>query len=110
MATINEMIAYYRKANGWSQAELAKRLKVKPSTVGNYELGIRTPHGEIEEALADIFNVSLDNLRGIDTERRPQVPNIKPEYIDLIDKYDRLSDAQKETVLNTINLFLSDNK
>lgn len=109
MSTIGEMITYYRKLNKYSQAELAQKLGISPAAVGNYELGYRTPHGEIEEALADIFNVSLDNLRGIDTERR-QVPNIKPEYIELVQKFDNLTPAQQEIIINTINVFLADNK
>ena len=100
------MIKFYRKREGLSQAELAKKIRVSPAAIGNYESGIRKPSREVEEALADLFNVSLDNLRGIDTEKR--IPNIEPEYIELVDKFSRLSTTQKKLVFDTINAFLAD--
>lgn len=107
MSEIKDMIIYYRKINNMSQAELAKKLGVSPSTVGNYELGTRMPKPEIEEAMADLFNVSLDHLRGIDTERK--APLIKPEYIELVDKFSKLSPSQQKIITDTIQAFLADN-
>ena len=69
MSELKDVLKYLRKREGISQAELALRLGVTPSTIGNYESGTRRPTYEIEEALADYFNVSVDFLRGNDTER-----------------------------------------
>ena len=71
MGEFKDFLAYLRKREGLSQADLAFKLDVTPSTIGNYESGTRKPTWEIEEAIADYFNVSLDFLRGIDSERRP---------------------------------------
>ena len=65
---IAEMIKYFRMRDGLSQRELAAKLHVSPSTIGMYESGQRFPTQEVEEALADFFNVSLDVLRGIAVE------------------------------------------
>ena len=64
MAEFKDMLYMLRKSRGYSQSELAKKVGVSASTIGNYEQGTRTPAFEIEEAIADLFNVSLDVLRG----------------------------------------------
>ena len=51
-----------RELRGWTQEDLARRLKVTRSTVGNYELGYRTPTFEHLEAIADIFNCPISYL------------------------------------------------
>lgn len=71
MSDFKDILKYLRKREDISQAELAFRLGVTPSTIGNYESGTRHPTYEIEEAIADYFNVSIDFLRGNDTESHP---------------------------------------
>lgn len=64
-----------RSEMGITQTELAKVIGVKPSTVGMYETGERQPNFEIEEKIADFFNVSLDYLRGKTEKKTPD--NVK---------------------------------
>ena len=55
-------IASLRQGCGLSQAELARRLHISPSTVGMYEQGRREPSVDTLVALSRIFGVSLDYL------------------------------------------------
>lgn len=55
-------IASLRRAAGMSQAELAQRLKISPSTVGMYEQGRREPALDTLAAMAEIFGVTIDFL------------------------------------------------
>lgn len=55
-------IAALRRDAGWSQAELAKRLKVSPSAIGMYEQGRREPSAGTLVALSQVFGVSTDYL------------------------------------------------
>ena len=55
-------IAALRKAAGWSQAELAARLKISPSAVGMYEQGRREPALQILVGMSELFGVSIDYL------------------------------------------------
>jgi len=55
-------IAMLRRAAGWSQAELAEKLKISPSTVGMYEQGRREPAVQMLAALSELFGVSIDYL------------------------------------------------
>ena len=53
-----------RKDNNLTQAELAKKLGVAPSTVGMYERGQREPDFETLEKIANCFSVNMNTLLG----------------------------------------------
>jgi transcriptional regulator with XRE-family HTH domain len=53
-----------RKAAGLSQYELARRLNMGRSALGNYEQGDREPDFETVRRIADFFRVSVDYLLG----------------------------------------------
>ena len=55
-------IAALRRRAGWSQAELAKRLRISASAVGMYEQGRREPSADTLVELAKLFGVSTDYL------------------------------------------------
>lgn len=59
---LGERICLLRRRQGWSQAELAQRLRVSPSTVGMYEQGRREPSLEAAVELSRAFEVSVDYL------------------------------------------------
>lgn len=68
MAEFKDMLRYFREQQGWSQTELGRKVNVSASAIGMYEQGRRKPDQATEEALADLFNVSLDVLRGRDVD------------------------------------------
>ena len=57
-------IRFYRKSLNLTQEQLAQRLNGKKSLVSNYENGYSTPDIETLIKLADIFDVTLDELVG----------------------------------------------
>ena len=59
---LSKQITGLRKKEGLSQAQLAAKLNVCPSTIGMYEQGRRVPVLSILIAMAQFFNVSLDCL------------------------------------------------
>ena len=59
---IAENIKFYRRQIGLTQQELAEKLNGKKSLVSNYENGYSTPDIFTLCKLADIFDVSLDEL------------------------------------------------
>ena len=61
-----------RENKNLSQQDLAKALKVSPSTVSNWEAGKREPDMAMVIAICEYFNVSIDYLLGrkIDTRNR----------------------------------------
>lgn len=59
---LNERIAEYRRANGWSQENLAERLGVSRQSVSKWESGAAQPELDKVVALSRLFGVSTDNL------------------------------------------------
>ena len=59
---LGERIAALRRDTGMSQAELAKKLGVSPSTVGMSEQGRREPALDTLVELAKLFSVTTDYL------------------------------------------------
>ena len=53
-----------REQNNLSQQDLAKILKVSPSTVSNWEAGKRQPDIQMIIEIANYFNVSVDEVLG----------------------------------------------
>lgn len=59
-----ENIKFYRKSLGLTQENLANLLNGKKSLISNYENGHSTPDIFVLIKLADIFNITLDELVG----------------------------------------------
>lgn len=67
--TIGGLIAALRRANGMTQKDLAERLHVSDKTISRWERGDSEPELSVIPVLAEIFDVSCDELlRG---QRRP---------------------------------------
>lgn len=70
-----------RKAAGLSQYELARRLKIGRSALGNYEMGEREPDFETTKRLATFFGVSVDSLLGrADQENGPSDVSLPDDW------------------------------
>jgi transcriptional regulator with XRE-family HTH domain len=76
MATTKvQTIREYREALGWSQAELAFRSGVSPSTVYNWESGRFEPKASQLRKVAQALKVSMDaiDFEGDVKKRPPEV-------------------------------------
>jgi transcriptional regulator with XRE-family HTH domain len=62
ISTVGKQIRHYRKAHGWTQAQLAEKLGLKRSALGAYEEGRSEPRLETLVAMAQRFGVSIDTL------------------------------------------------
>lgn len=100
-----EMLRYLRKTKGYSQEELAKRLGISRSSLANYEQGRREPSFEVEENIADFFNVDINTLRGVSTpdfnvndqEFLNDYKQLNPHMIEMLKLYTKtLLDLQKK--------------
>lgn len=61
---IADNIRFFRKANNLTQEELSKQLGGSKNLVSNYENVISTPDIYTLVKLADIFDITLDELVG----------------------------------------------
>ena len=59
---LGDKIRWYRELNNMTQSEIADALGVKGTTISKYEAGVLEPNVESLKKLAEIFNVSVDEL------------------------------------------------
>lgn len=64
MQTIGKRLAEIRKSKKLKQMELAERLNVSQQVISNIERGVTAPDIEQLKKIADIYNISLDQLVG----------------------------------------------
>ena len=62
---IGMRIAEYRRALGWSQHQLAKRLKTNSHTVENWEQAAAIPSVESVMRLREVFHITPNALLGV---------------------------------------------
>ena len=74
-----------REQSGYSQEELAKLLGTSRSRIGMYEQGRRQPDFEMQEAIADLFNVTIDYL--FKREDKPPIPSDDPKTISFVELF-----------------------
>lgn len=61
---IAENIRFFRKQAGLTQEELAARFGSRKTLISNYEIGRNAPDIETLWELADIFDITIDELVG----------------------------------------------
>ena len=72
-----------REQQNLSQQDLAKILKVSPSTVSNWESGKRQPDIQMIVVIANYFNVSVDEVLGRSVEDRVRKTNTENHNLDI---------------------------
>lgn len=66
-----ENIAYYRRLNAMTQEELAQKLSVSAKAVSKWEQKINSPDITLLPEIANIFNISIDELFGTKVNTEP---------------------------------------
>ncbi|WP_017730835.1 helix-turn-helix domain-containing protein [Nafulsella turpanensis] len=78
----------YRKSKGISQKEFAALLyeatgkKLTLTSVSNYETGLHMPPPQVLPAIADILEVSIDALFGVEEKAVVEAESLDPQVID----------------------------
>ena len=88
-------IALLRRNFGWSQSDLARRLKISASAVGMYEQGRREPSAELLVAMAEEFEVSVDYLLTGKTEGPQQRQKAEQALFQSLNRMDRHTQKRK---------------
>lgn len=99
MLNIGERIIQLRKQFNLSQEDLAKRIEVSRTIIGNYERNANTPSIEVLMKMAKTFNVTVDYLIG-----EGEISSYDKEVMKRIEDIDKLDPATKEHLF-----FLVDN-
>lgn len=78
---LGQRIQELRSGCGWSQVEVAKRLKVTKQTVSNWENENILPSIDMLVRVAKLFNVSTDYLLGLENVPRLSVEGLPSEVV-----------------------------
>ena len=83
---INEQIKHLRKSNNLTQEELAEKLNVSRQAITKWESGLGTPDISNIEAIAKLFNVSIDEL--LNNEEGIRTDNVSRTEFDIFSEKD----------------------
>ena len=104
--SVGQRLCRLRKERGITQVELAQRLGLVQGLVSDYERGKLRIHADLLIRLAQVLEVSGDELLGLTptpkSEASPQARRVKRRF----DALQKLPKRDQETVLRTIDAFL----
>lgn len=101
--SIASNIAYFRKLNNYTQADLARLLSVRPTTISTWERGASLPDAEMLFSLCSIFRISLSKIYGSDA-----IP-FAPVFLDeseaaLLTAYRSAPESRREAVRTLLEI------
>ena len=99
MQTIGKRLAEIRKSKKLKQTELAEMLNVSQQVISNIERGVTAPDIEQLKKIADIYNISLDQLVGREFSG-DEVDDVERKIISYIKQMD---DEGKELSLGLLS-------
>lgn len=103
---IGVRIRELRKRQGMTQAELAAELGVNQSAVSDYEKGVVRVHAAMLAALCKALKASADELLGLEKgKQNGRLPDRR--FLRRIERLHQLSRRDQQTLLGTIDAFLS---
>ena len=94
--SFGEQLRRRREELGISRAELAEKLGVSRSAIGNYETGVSAPKEDVLLRLFDALQVDPNYLYR--DSFRAQEPGVSEEELRLVKKYRRLNLTGRRTV------------
>ena len=101
--TIAFNISYYRKQNKLTQAELASRLSVKPTTISTWERGASLPDAETLFEMCSLFNISLSNMYGAEPIENAPV-FLDDNELKVLTSYRNAPEGRRESVCALLNI------
>ncbi len=81
---MGERLRALRRAKGWSQEALGRKLNKTKSVISGYETGLRTPPLDVLTSLAALYGVSLDYLAGLEKREMLALPDLTPAQTALV--------------------------
>lgn len=103
--SIGERILKLRKQKGWKQKDLAKKAKVHPAHVSRWERGHMQPGSSTLARLAEVFEVSVDELVS-SQEEEPSTVN-DPQLLKTFQQAQQLPDEDKLVVMRMVDALIT---
>lgn len=81
---IAEKIKALRQARGWTQSELARRMRVTRNGINSWEQGLSMPSLSSLVELAKVFSVTTDYLLGLEQLQTINVSDLSERDVALL--------------------------
>jgi transcriptional regulator with XRE-family HTH domain len=107
--SIGNKIKQLRQERGWSQAQLARQLKVHQKQISGYERNLHEPKTDVVAKIARLFNISMDYLVLDERDDLPAVRIGDRELLRRLEEIDRLPECDKGTIKEIIDAFILKN-
>jgi transcriptional regulator with XRE-family HTH domain len=105
MSAFAERLRLLRSARQITQARLANLLDVNPRVYNRWERGLATPQLDTVVRIADILQVTLDELAGrTPAAAEPEIHN--QELLNLYQHVDSLPDTEQQALILVIDSFV----
>ena len=103
--SVGRRVAELRKQRGYTQRELAEKLKIPSTLMTDYERGKLRIHGELLRKLSAVLEVSADEILDLKTENRPAAkPSLR--FTRRLNKIESLPSTKQKALLQIIDGFL----
>lgn len=109
---LGTIIRKMRKARGWTQVELARKLNASQKVITTYEHSQRTPTLENLKKLAVIFGITLDELAGTkDVKVVNESPHLhrNSRVAKIQELYEKLPPLEQRSILKQIKALVESN-
>ena len=97
-------LSYFRQKKGMTQHELAEALGISRDLIGHYERRSQNPNLDFVIRVADLFEVSVDELLGFKPERDKRGP--PPKVRKLADRISSLPKNKQAVVIEMIESYV----
>jgi transcriptional regulator with XRE-family HTH domain len=101
---IGHRIKKAREDAGLTQRELAKRIRLSPGLIGQWESHRKKPGRDILPRLADALVLDITVLLNDSGDQRPGVLIRDPKQLALIRRFKQLSPRQQESILELLGV------
>lgn len=97
------------KLTGKSSYEVAKSTGINSATFTNWKKGKYTPKIETLRTIADFFSVPVTYFTGNEEDEKYIIPDYDPRIHNIIDKFGKMTEQQKDIVINLCCEFYENN-
>jgi transcriptional regulator with XRE-family HTH domain len=104
--TLGQRIARLRRERGWTQDQLSEKVGVHSRHISRWETDRNRPSARTLERLAEIFEVSWDDLVRTSDQQPPEML-LEDDLLQQFRELRELEEEDRNTIRNVIQAFLT---
>lgn len=106
MSILGDRLREEREKRGWSQVLVAKKLGLKrSSTYANWEYGTREPDLETLNKIADMYELSIDDISKTKNEQKSKQDQLVEAKLKIADEILKLPEDKKKIIEDLLRTF-----